>query len=93
MQSSTICCITNWAFADTLIKSARDFLDLFLSGRPETDAPSKFDRNQALTSYSQFLSEAPDFGLGVGQLHCQVLLRPRLLLHAGSVAAQLRTAK
>lgn len=93
MQSSTICCVRNWAFADTLIKSAWDFLCLFLSGSPETGTLSKFDSNQALASYSQFLSEVPDFGLGVGQLHCQVLLRPRLLLHTGSVAARLRTAK
>lgn len=35
IQSSTICCVTNWAFADTLIKFARGFLRLFLSGSLE----------------------------------------------------------
>lgn len=43
---------------------------------------------------SQFLSKASDFGLRVGQLDCEVLLRPRLLLlHAGSVAGRLRAAE
>lgn len=44
------------------------------------------------TWYSHFLPQSSDLGLGVGQLHGQVLVGPRLLLllNAGGVAAGLR---